>query len=112
MQAGHCGSQMGTTLREVVCDENDIGGDGEYIGDNYAQLGRINLSRSLGRQVRAPHGAFRPLARRDRRRTHVAARRAPPPGELRETGGGRGRQLGQKPLHKDSTRIPFNPPVV
>jgi tubulin beta len=28
---------------EVVCDENGIGGDGEYYGDNDAQLGRINV---------------------------------------------------------------------
>jgi tubulin beta len=27
----------------VLCDENGIGGDGEYFGDNDAQLGRINL---------------------------------------------------------------------
>jgi tubulin beta len=27
----------------VVCDEHGIGGDGEYCGDNNAQLGRINV---------------------------------------------------------------------
>jgi tubulin beta len=27
----------------VVCDEHDIGGDGEYCGDNDAQLDRINV---------------------------------------------------------------------
>jgi hypothetical protein len=27
----------------VVCDEHDIGGGGEYCGDNDAQLGRINV---------------------------------------------------------------------
>jgi hypothetical protein len=27
----------------VLCDENGIGGDGEYCGDNDAQLGRINV---------------------------------------------------------------------
>jgi tubulin beta len=43
MQAGQCGNQMGTKFRVVVCDENDIGGDGEYCGDNYAQIGRINV---------------------------------------------------------------------
>ena len=26
-----------------MCDEHDIGGDGEYCGDNDAQLGRINV---------------------------------------------------------------------
>jgi tubulin beta len=39
MQAGQCGSQMGTE----VCDENGIGGGGEYCGDNDAQLNRINV---------------------------------------------------------------------
>jgi hypothetical protein len=27
----------------VLCDEHGIGGDGEYCGDNDAQLGRINV---------------------------------------------------------------------
>jgi tubulin beta len=27
----------------VLCDENGIGGDGEYCGDNDAQLGRIKV---------------------------------------------------------------------
>jgi hypothetical protein len=27
----------------VVCDENGIGGNGEYCGDNDAQLGRYNV---------------------------------------------------------------------
>jgi hypothetical protein len=27
----------------VLCDENGIGGDGEYCGDNYAQLDRITV---------------------------------------------------------------------
>jgi hypothetical protein len=27
----------------VLCDENGIGGDGEYSGDNDAQLDRINV---------------------------------------------------------------------
>jgi tubulin beta len=30
VQAGQCGNQMGTMLWQVVCDEHDIGGDGEY----------------------------------------------------------------------------------
>jgi hypothetical protein len=27
----------------VLCDENGIGGSGEYFGDNDAQLGSINV---------------------------------------------------------------------
>jgi tubulin beta len=27
----------------VLCDENGIGGDGEYFGDNDAQLNRMNV---------------------------------------------------------------------
>jgi tubulin beta len=27
----------------VLCDENGIGGDGEYFGDNDAQLDRISV---------------------------------------------------------------------
>jgi hypothetical protein len=27
----------------VLCDEHGIGGDGEYCGDNDAQLGRIHV---------------------------------------------------------------------
>jgi tubulin beta len=42
MQAGQCGNQMGAKFKKVLCDENGIGGDGEYCGDNDAQLGRIN----------------------------------------------------------------------
>jgi tubulin beta len=33
---------MDTQYWEVMCDEHGIGGDGEYYGDNDAQLGRIN----------------------------------------------------------------------
>jgi tubulin beta len=43
MQAGQRGSQMGTDFEEVWCDEHGIGGDGEYCGDNDAQLDRINV---------------------------------------------------------------------
>jgi tubulin beta len=43
MQAGQCGNQKGTKFWEVVCDENGIGGGGEYCGDNDSQLGRISL---------------------------------------------------------------------
>jgi tubulin beta len=34
---------MGTKCQEVLCDEHGIGGDGEYCGDNDAQLDRINV---------------------------------------------------------------------
>jgi tubulin beta len=43
MQAGQCGSQMGTKFWEVMCDEHGIGGSCEYFGDNAAQFGRINV---------------------------------------------------------------------
>jgi hypothetical protein len=45
-------------------DEHGSGGDGEYYGDDYAQLGRINLiyQKCLGRQVRTTHGVLRPRA--------------------------------------------------
>jgi tubulin beta len=43
MQAGQCGNQMGTDFQVVLCDENGIGGDGEYCGDNDAQLDRTNV---------------------------------------------------------------------
>ena len=42
MHAGQCGSQMGTKFLQVLCDEHGIGGDGEYSGDNDAQLDLIN----------------------------------------------------------------------
>jgi tubulin beta len=34
---------VGIKLLEVVCDENAIGGDGEYCGDNDAQVGRFSV---------------------------------------------------------------------
>jgi hypothetical protein len=43
MLAGQCDNQMGAKFQEAVCDEHGIGGDGEYCGDNDAQLGRINI---------------------------------------------------------------------
>jgi tubulin beta len=43
MQAGQCGNQMGTQFWEVLCDEHGIRGDGEYCGDNDAQLDCINV---------------------------------------------------------------------
>ena len=32
---------MGTKYWEAVCDENSIGGSGEYFGDSHAHLGHI-----------------------------------------------------------------------
>ena len=43
MQAGQCDNQMGTKLWELGCDENGIGGSGEYCGGSDAQLHRINV---------------------------------------------------------------------
>jgi tubulin beta len=75
---------MGTEFQEMLCDEHGIGGDGEYCGDNNAQLGRINVfyyEASCGKY--APRAVlFR--ARRDRRCARVASRRALPPGKPRE----------------------------
>ena len=34
---------MGNNNWEVVCDENGIGGSGEYCGDNDAHVDRINV---------------------------------------------------------------------
>jgi hypothetical protein len=57
MQAGQRDNQMGTETWEVVCDENGIGGDGEYCGDNDAQFGRINVG-----YFEAPCGKYVPRA--------------------------------------------------
>jgi hypothetical protein len=43
MKAGQCINLMGTKFWKIVCDEHGIGGDGEYCGDNDAQLGRNNV---------------------------------------------------------------------
>jgi hypothetical protein len=61
---------MGTRFSKEVWDEHGIGGDGEYYGDNDAQLG------------------------------HLSARRAPTPELPRESKRGRGQQLGLRPLQK------------
>jgi hypothetical protein len=69
-----------------------IGGDGEYCGDNDAQLGRINVfyhEASGGKYVL-----------HTRRSARVAAWRALPSGQPRELKRGRGQQLGQGPLQK------------
>jgi hypothetical protein len=34
---------MSTEFEEVFCDKQGIGGDGEYYGDNDAQLDRISV---------------------------------------------------------------------
>jgi tubulin beta len=34
---------MGTKFWEVVCEENGIGGSGDYFGDSNAHLDRINV---------------------------------------------------------------------
>ena len=34
---------MSTKFRKVVCDENGIGGSGEYCGENAAQLDRFDV---------------------------------------------------------------------
>jgi tubulin beta len=39
MQTGQCGTKL---CEVAMCDENGIGGGGEYSGGNDAQLGRIN----------------------------------------------------------------------
>jgi len=82
---------MGTHIWEVVCGEPDIGGDGEYCGDNDAKLDRIKV---LYNEV--PGGKCPPRAMptwRDQRCACVAARRAFPPGKTRETKSGRGNKL-------------------
>jgi tubulin beta len=43
MQAGQCGSQMGTKFYEVLCYEHGIGGSGDYLGDNDALLDIISV---------------------------------------------------------------------
>ena len=45
--AGQCGNQMGTKFWEVVCDEHGIGGDGEYCGDNDAQVSFYSVPHKL-----------------------------------------------------------------
>jgi hypothetical protein len=57
-----CGNQMGPKFWEVACDENGIGGSGEYCGDSDANLDRNRrvLPRCYGRQVRRgkPRGSY------------------------------------------------------
>jgi tubulin beta len=43
MKAGRNGYQIGTKFWKLFCDESGFGGDGEYCGDNEAQLGRIDV---------------------------------------------------------------------
>jgi tubulin beta len=78
MQAGQCDNQMGTKFWELVCDEHVIGGDGEYCGDNDAQLDRIIMF-YLG----ASGGKYVPRALLfDLEPGMIGAMRASPLGEL------------------------------
>jgi hypothetical protein len=57
----------------VLCDENGIGGgDGEFYGDNAAQLYRIDVFTTRLRAASAYRGVLRLRARRDRRCARVA----------------------------------------
>jgi hypothetical protein len=103
---------MGTTFWEVVCDEHGIGGDGEYCGDSDTQLNRINVfyhEASGGKYV------FRTVLM-DLEPGMIGAvtlsRRSASsfPGKPREPKRGRGKQLGQGPLHRGLARILLNPP--
>jgi tubulin beta len=61
---------MGTKFLEVMCDENGIGGSGDYCGDNDAHLCRINVyyhEAMGGKYAPPPRGPLRPRARLDRR---------------------------------------------
>jgi hypothetical protein len=47
---------MGTEFQDVLCDEQGIGGDGEYGGDdNDARLGRINVLTTRPRAANTYH---------------------------------------------------------
>jgi tubulin beta len=95
----------------VVCDEHGIRGDGEYFGDNDAQLDRINAFHD-----EASGGRYVPRAVLFNLEPGVTgAVRASPLGELfrpgspREQKRGRGQQLGQGPLQKGWARILLHP---
>jgi hypothetical protein len=45
---------MGNDFQEVLCDEQGIGGDVEYCGDNDAQLDRINVLKTRARCSSSP----------------------------------------------------------
>ena len=110
MQAGQCGSQMGTKSWEGVCDEHGIGGDGGDCGGNDAQLDRTNV---LYRE--ASGGKYMPRAVLfDLGPGVIDALRASPLGELFRPGNfvNRGKQQGEGPLHKGLERIMLNSPVV
>ena len=53
---------MGAEFLGVLCDENGISGDGEYCGDNDAQLGRIDVfyHRASGGKYVPPTVFFEP----------------------------------------------------
>jgi tubulin beta len=73
---------MGTEFQEVFCDEHGIGGDGEYCGDNDAQLGRLCVF-----YYEAPGGKYAPCAVFfDLEPGVIDAARASPLGELIRAG--------------------------
>jgi tubulin beta len=91
---------MGNEFQEVLCDEHGIGGDGEYCGDNDAQLGRINVF-----YYKALGGKYVPCAVFfDLELGAIDAARAPPLGELIRPGKlvnhTRGQKMGQRPPQK------------
>jgi tubulin beta len=91
---------MGIKFWEVVCDENGIGGGGEYCGNNDAQLGRISVF-----YHEASGGKHAPRAVLfDLEPSLMGAVRASPIGEL-----GHEQQLSQGPLHRGLARILTNP---
>jgi tubulin beta len=77
-----------------------IGGDGEYCGDNDAQLDRINVfyHGASGGEY-APRTVLFESGMIDAVRASHACR-ALPSGQVRELKRGRGQQLGQGPLKK------------
>jgi hypothetical protein len=97
-----------------VCDEHDIGGDGEYCGDNDAQLGRINVfyhEASGGKYVpRAVlfilESAVTGAVALSRRSANYSARAAS------RTKTRARQQLGQGAPHKAWAKILLNPPVI
>jgi tubulin beta len=102
---------MGTKYWEVVCDEHGIGGDGEYCGDNDAQLDRINVlyhETSSGKFV--PRAVFSNLEH-----GVIDAARALPlgelfrPGNLMNENAGAGKKMGQGSQHIGWTKILLNP---
>jgi tubulin beta len=83
---------MGAEFQEVLCDENGIGGGGEYCGDNDAQLDRLNVLR-----YEASGGTYVPRAVFfDLEPGMIDAARASPLGELFRLGNLVNHTRGQK----------------